>query len=198
MSGAEQTATAAADRQGGKAATGDTSRKPSSSIAQPSGGSILPTMLMAAGGLLAGALAGASLLALPAAPLGSSTLEMVAKADLADAIVSLGPLAPAAAVAEAQTCKSPLAYVTVSADVTTSPGTIRIRSGSFLTPTIRLTPSPRRIAIPFPAPYPTGRGMLVVEGVGQGVNVWLSPGQYYSKLESTAAINVIWTAKSPC
>jgi hypothetical protein len=155
-------------------------------------------MLMGAGGLLVGVLAAASLMALPAGEPGTATLEMVAKDQLADAIVSLGGAAPAGAVAEAQQCKVPLAYVTVSADGATTASSIRIRSGMFQSPSILLTSSPRRIAIPFPAPYQTGRGMLFVEGAGQGVNVWLTPGSHYTKLEGTAAINVVWTPKPPC
>jgi hypothetical protein len=156
----------------------------------------LPGLVMAAGGLLTGIVAGASLLALPSSLGAGAELHSVAKTHLEDAIASMGGRAPAAVIEEARQCKAPLAVLTVSADG--AAGAIRVRSGSYLSPAIQLNTAPQRIAIPFPAPYATGKGVLSVEGLGQGVYVWLSPGQYYTKLEGPAAINVWWTPKSPC
>ena len=77
-------------------------------------------------------------------------------------------------------------------------GSIRIRSGDYLSPSIRVTDSPRRIAVPFPAPYPNGRGFLSVEGSARGLTVWLSPGRYVGTLDGAAPITVVWTPKNPC
>jgi hypothetical protein len=104
----------------------------------------------------------------------------------------------AAAIEEAKSCKAPLAYVQI---VSTSPGataTVRIRSGGYLSPAFAVTSSAQRVAIPYPAPYPTGKGVLIVEGQGNALLVSLTPGQKYDRLAGPAPINVVWTPKNPC
>jgi hypothetical protein len=127
-----------------------------------------------------------------------ATLETVAPTILSDASQSLDPVAGRLALDEARQCKAPLAYLTVAATPGNPPSRIRIRSGAYLSPNIVITEAPRRIAVPFPAPYISGRGVLSVEGTAQGLNVWLAPGRNFSALDGSAEIKVIWTPKSPC
>ncbi len=169
--------------------------RPSHGPALPTAAGSLPALIMIVGGLLTGAIASAGMLAVAGGSGSGLELHSVAQDQLESAIVSMASQAPAATIADARQCKAPLAVLTVSAS---GASTIRIRSGSFLSPLIQLTPAARRVAIPFPAPYATGQGVLVVEGAGQGVNVWLSPGQHYANLSGAAPINVVWTPKSPC
>ncbi len=155
-----------------------------------------PALMMAAGGLLAGILLG-GLQSIPAQVGGIPSLEGVAKSQLEDAILSMGPTTQATAAAnDARQCKAPLAYLTVSAEAGAA-SAIRIRSGNFLSPQILVTPSPRRVAIPFPAPYPSGKGVLVVEGEAHGLTLWLTPATHYTKLNGPAAINVVWSPTVP-
>jgi hypothetical protein len=196
MNDAGLPATAAADAQA--TTEGKVDSREASAPPLPAGAGVLPVIVMAIGGLITGITASAGLLALPSGEGTDFALHAIAKDQIDDAIISMGGQAPAAMVEEARQCKVPLAVLTVSADGSGTASAIRIRSGSFLSPSILLTPSPRRIAIPFPAPHATGKGMLFVEGAGQGVNVWLSPGQHYTKLEGPAAINVVWTPTKPC
>src|SRR3954454_12146989 len=102
------------------------------------------------------------------------------------------------ALDEARQCKAPLAYVTISAAPGGSPSRVRIRSGGYQSPNILITDAPRRVAIPFPAPYPSGRGMISVEGAAFGLNVWLLPGRSFSAFNGTVDIPVNWTPKNPC
>jgi hypothetical protein len=123
---------------------------------------------------------------------------MVAHNQLDDAILSMDTKGAGTASEDARQCKTPLAFVTVVAGPDASPGSIRIRSGGYLSPSVLVTASPQRIAIPFPAPYPTGRGVLSVEGTARDLTVWLSPGWRAAALDGAAQINVDWTPENPC
>lgn len=128
----------------------------------------------------------------------AGTLAAVPFSEIDQARQTIDPITGAAAIEEAKSCKAPLAYVQL---VSTSPGataTVRIRSGSYLSPAFAVTAGPQRVAIPYPAPYPTGRGVLIVEGQGNALLVSLTPGQKYDRLTGPAPINVVWTPKNPC
>jgi hypothetical protein len=60
-------------------------------------------------------------------------------------------------VMQAQTCRVLLAQITISTEPGAPTQTIRVRSGSYVSPEFQITGVPQRIAIPFPAPYPAGR-----------------------------------------
>jgi len=81
--------------------------------------------------------------------------------------------------------------------MTQGSATLRIRSGSYVSPAITLTEAPRRVAVPLPAPYPTGKGVISIEGTARGVNVWLTPGRHLESLNGIEAIPVVWTPKDP-
>ena len=162
-------------------------------LARPGG---LKTLLIAtAGGLITAAvLVGAVSLVQSGKP-GSFALQTVTTADISDAATSLDGAIARAATDDARQCKVPLAFVTLS--MTQGSAALRIRSGSYVSPTITLTEAPRRVAVPFPAPYPTGKGVISIEGNARGVNVWLTPGKHLEALNGIEAIPVVWTPKDP-
>jgi len=88
------------------------------------------------------------------------TLSQLAPTDIATALPTLDPATSKAAVDEAKACKAPLGWVTLVKRPGGRGGMVRIRSGSYLSPPFQVTDAPQRIAIPYPAPYPTGRGVL--------------------------------------
>jgi hypothetical protein len=177
-----------------RAAKGSQPAKDSVTLQSPGGaGPVILASICAAltGGLIAAAL---SYYAPDALRLGQ-----VPFGELEAAIVSMEPAQRANAAEEARACKTPLAFVTVAAaEGQQAPQALRIRSGSYLSPPLTITPSPRRIALPFPAPYPAGQGVISVEGDAQGVTVSLSPAWQASSLNGAAPINVVWTPRAAC
>jgi len=154
-------------------------------------------VVMAVGGLICGALVVGALGLVHKNQPDAAGLQMVATSDLNEASLTLEPTVARTATEEARQCKMPLAFVTLQVDAGQPPATVRIRSGSYLSPSISLTDAPRRVAIPFPAAYASGQGVISVEGTARGLNVWLSPGRHFDELSGTGAIPVIWTPKTP-
>jgi hypothetical protein len=125
-------------------------------------------------------------------------LQAVTRADLENAILSMNSATAAQAVDEARRCKAPLAYVTLQAAPGPTPVRVQIRSGGYLSPSILLSDAPRRVAIPFPEPYLTGRGELFLEGEPpRPVTIWLQPGRSVDP-GSPNIIPVVWTPSIPC
>jgi hypothetical protein len=125
-------------------------------------------------------------------------LSALAPADIATALPTLDPATSKAAVEDAKSCKAPLAWVTLVKRPRSRGGLVRINSGSYLSPPFQLTDAPQRIAIPYPAPYPTGRGVLSLVGDADEVWFYLTPGWFVQTLKGTASINVHWTPGNPC
>jgi hypothetical protein len=161
-------------------------------------GELKPVLIACLGGLLTAALLIGAVAAGGAAKRAGPTLDAVAKHELNDAILSLDPATAGTAANDARQCKTPLAFVTMMVAPGQPPASIRIRAGSYLSPSIRITESPRRVAVPFPAPYPTGYGTLSIEGSARGLNIWLIPGTKIETLDGAQAIPVTWTPKPPC
>ena len=88
------------------------------------------------------------------------TLALVAPAEIGDASKTLDPASSEQLAARAKECSVPLAHVAIWKIAGTSGGIIRIRSGNYVSPPFNLTEAPQRVAIPFPAPYPTGQGVI--------------------------------------
>jgi hypothetical protein len=126
------------------------------------------------------------------------TLAALPASELAAAMPTLDPATSQQPVAEAKSCKAPLAFVSVRKHPGTPGGMIRIRSGNYLSPAFNLTEAPQRIAIPYPAPYATGRGALFVIGEASGMSIYLTPGWSTQTLNGAAPINVVWTPGNPC
>lgn len=124
-------------------------------------------------------------------------LASIAGSQIEAAAATMNADAAREAIADAKSCRVPLAEITLAAASGTTP-TVRVRSGSYLSPPFTLTDRPQRIAIPFPAPYPTGRGSISVEGQASNLAVALTPTWAVSSLTGTAVKNVIWTPKAGC
>jgi hypothetical protein len=124
-------------------------------------------------------------------------LASVAGTQIDAATATMNLDAAKGAVADAKSCRVPLAEITLAAASGTT-STVRVRSGSYVSPPFTLTDRPQRIAIPYPAPYPTGRGTLSIEGQASNLAVALTPTWNVNFLTGTAVRNVIWTPKAGC
>jgi hypothetical protein len=127
-----------------------------------------------------------------------SSLDKVATADLAGAAATLDPAVAQQTVSDAKACKAPIAWVTLARLPGGTGGMVRVRSGSYLSPAFALSDAPQRVAIPYPAPYATGRGVLWMVGEAKGLDVHLYPGWSTTSLDGAAPINVWWTPTDPC
>ena len=128
------------------------------------------------------------------------TLSIVAPAEITDASKTLDPANPKSEqyASEAKKCSVPLAWVDIWKTPGASGGTIRIRSGDYISPPFTLTDAPQRVAIPFPAPYAIGKGVLSVEGAASGAVISISPAWHINSLPGSASLDVVWTPKDPC
>ncbi len=165
-------------------------------------GSSRSIVIAVAGGLItAGAIAAVIWpnvnAARPAAVGEESSLEVLVPADINAALPTLDPGASKAAVDDAKNCKVPLAWVTLTQLPGEHGDLVRVRSGTYLSPPIKLTPTPQRIAIPYPAPYPVGRGVLTLIGEANQVGFYLTPGGVHD-VDGAYSVNVRWQVRNPC
>lgn len=124
-------------------------------------------------------------------------LAQVSLTDLEPAVASLEPATGHQAAADALACRIPLAVISLS--TVGQPGDlVRVRSGAYLSPPIRLGGIPQRIAIPFPAPYASGHGVLYVEGMAHAMNVALQPPCPVAILNGSVTHAVTWVPGKPC
>ena len=151
---------------------------------------------MTVGGLLTGSLTAAVLVAGMRGP-ESYQLQPVARSELAAASQSLLPAGAAALVAEAESCRAPLAVLTIRGS-STPRGVVRIQSGAYTSPNLQLGAHPARIAVPFPAPYLAGRGRIVIESAAESVEVFLTPGFHVDAGRHATVVDVQWNPKAPC
>ena len=100
----------------------------------------------------------------------ASELGQVDSADLDAAAQSIPSAEAGTHVADAKACRVPMAFVTLRSHLGQS-GTVRIRSGTYWSPSIVLGNDPLRVAIPYPAPYELGRGDLAFDGSGADYDV---------------------------
>ena len=130
--------------------------------------------------------------------MGESSLAAVGPSDIASAAGTLVPGTAEQLAKQAKECSVPLAYVTVASHAGAPSRTIRIQSGSYVSPEFVATESPQRIAIPFPAPYATGHGVITVLGDAKDLGISLYPTW---KIDSPAGSNtrtVTWRTDKPC
>jgi hypothetical protein len=147
------------------------------------------------------AIAVAAVLAVPSGTTLSGTasqpaIQQVALAEVSKAVTTLAPGVAVAMEEDAKSCKAPLAEVVLLNAPGAAPGLVRIRSGSYVSPPFTLTDAPQRIAIPFPTPYQTGRGVIVVEGANIGATISLYPTNTVSS--ASFPINIWWTPQKSC
>ena len=126
------------------------------------------------------------------------TVSFVNQRDIGAAATTLTPSAAGALVDEAQRCKIPLASMTIAKGTAAIGSTIRIRSGSYVSPFFTVTEAMQRIAVPYPAAYGSGAGIFVVEGNAKGAILGLTPTKVMIELPGAQTIPVVWRAVSPC
>ena len=126
------------------------------------------------------------------------TLNYVAQRDIGAAATTLTPSAAGALVADAQSCKIPLVSMTIEKGTAPIGSTIRIRSGSYVSPYFTITAGLQRIAVPYPAPYGAGSGTMVVEGSAAGAIVGFTPTKVMTDLPGLQSVPVVWRPVNPC
>jgi hypothetical protein len=126
------------------------------------------------------------------------TVSFVAQRDIGAAAITLTPASAAALVEDAERCKIPLVSLTLAKGNAALGSTIRIRSGSYVSPYFTVTEGIQRIAVPYPAPYGSGSGTFVVEGNATGAILGLNPTKTLIELPGAQSIPVAWHAVSPC
>lgn len=134
----------------------------------------------------------------PSAGTGEPTLSQVAPSDIAGAMVTLDPASAQQIASDAKACKVPIAWVILVKQGAGPDGMIRIRSGDYLSPPFRVTGAPQRIAVPYPAPYATGHGVLSVVGEAHGLSLFVDPVWHIETLNGAASLKVFWTPTNPC
>jgi hypothetical protein len=152
--------------------------------------------------IIAGLLAGVAITAILSSSSqssngGGSELASVAAREIDNAATTMNAAAAKDAIDDAKGCRIPLAEIALAAPSGTT-ATIRVHSGSYVSPPYVLTDQPQRIAIPFPAAYQSGRGVISVEGQAQNLAVSLFPTWNVNALTGTAVKNVVWTPKVGC
>ena len=130
----------------------------------------------------------------------TSQLAEVADADLAGALSTTGlPAATTALLRQSsRSCTQRLAWVTLMRGGGESPEAVRLRSGNYFSPVIRLPAAPVRVAIPFPGPYASGEGILTVLGADAGLTVALMPSWPIPPNTSSATHRVMWHPSESC
>ncbi len=161
-----------------------------------------PVIIAAVGALLVLAAAGsvATKYGLSLGSIGTSGKTTISSVEQADLDAASGTLTPAVAgglIDDAKHCRVPLASMTIAKGTAQAAGSIRIRSGSYVSPWFNLTDNVQRLAVPYPAAYGSGSGVIVVEGDASGAVVGLTPTKVMVDLPTAVNIPVWWSPKSP-
>ena len=128
----------------------------------------------------------------------TSDLSIVAVADVGAAVQTINPAESAQLAAAARNCTVPLARLTMVKLPGATGGSIRIRSGNYVSPLFQVTDAPQQVAIPFPGPYPLGHGVIGVEGDANGAVISLRPRWMVTTVKGSAVRNVVWKTGNPC
>jgi hypothetical protein len=165
-------------------------------------GSGSATIVGAVGVLLVAAAAGAvamkSDLSFGTSSSKQTTVSFVDTRDLNDAAGTLTQSVAGGLVDDARRCRIPLVSMTIAKGTAQIGSTLRIRSGSYVSPYFTVTEGMQRIAVPYPAPYGSGSGTFVVEGNATGAVLGLTPTKVLLDLPTAQSIPVVWRAVSPC
>ena len=130
---------------------------------------------------------------------GESRVAEVAPQDLAAALNTVaGTPQQLAQFRDHEACGRRLAWVTVARAAGQAPGRIRLQSGSYISPVFELGDAPVRVALPYPAPYATGHGLIVVVGATTAAVVALTPPWHVPAQAGVKAQKVTWTPNGIC
>jgi hypothetical protein len=127
----------------------------------------------------------------------TSELAEVSDGELTSAITTLDVPVQQQFAERSSGCRQPLAWVALASASDQAGIKIRLLSGSYYSPTYTLTPSPIRVAVPFPTPYETGRGTLVVLNANGSAIVALTPA-WRTPSQGQNVHNVVWRPGSRC
>jgi hypothetical protein len=97
-----------------------------------------------------------------------------------------------------EACSARLAWVTVVRSPGQPAGRIRLKSGTYVSPAFDLTDAPVRVALPYPAPYETGRGTIAVIGTTTDAIVALAPPWHVPAQGGLHVQEVTWTPAGAC
>jgi hypothetical protein len=127
-----------------------------------------------------------------------TTVSFVDPRDLNDAAGTLTQSVAGGLVDDARRCRIPLVSMTIARGTAPIGSTLRIRSGSYVSPYFTVSEGMQRIAVPYPSPYGTGSGTFVIEGNATGAILGLTPTKVLLDLPTAQSIPVVWRAVSPC
>ena len=130
-----------------------------------------------------------------------SDLTEVAEPDITGALTTVNlPEAVLARFREAKddSCRWPLAWVSVVSPPGEPPSRIRLISGTYFSPIFEVSATPVRVALPFPAPYETGRGTLTAVDIGGSATVSLLPAWRVSATDGRTTHAVTWHPVKNC
>lgn len=133
---------------------------------------------------------------------GKPSISRVAEVAPSELPAALGTLSGTprqlAQMAERDSCGRRLAWVTLVRAPGQPSGRTRLQSGSYVSPSFELIDTPVRVAIPFPAPYPSGHGTISVLGTATGAIVALTPAWHVAAQDGMQAREVSWTPAAGC
>src|SRR5260370_10522413 len=112
---------------------------------------------------------------MPSGNAAQPTVSFVAQDEIGAAATTLTPSAAAALVDDAQRCRIPLVSMTIAKGTATIGSTVRIRSGSYVSPFFTVTEAMQRIAVPYPAPYGSAAGTFFLGGNHPPPTPWRTP-----------------------
>ena len=151
-------------------------------------------LIAAVSALIAGAVARPGETADPAASAGASRMAEVTPDQIDAALETVaGSGEQIATFREREACRRKLAWVTVSRLPGRPAGRIRLQSGKYISPAFELTDVPVRVALPYPAPYPSGRGTISVVGTTSDAAVALTPSWQVLARQGFQSHEVTWT-----
>jgi hypothetical protein len=76
--------------------------------------------------------------------------------------------------------------------------TVRLISGGYYSPIFKLSGTPVRIAIPYPAPYDSGHGVLTMLHTGGDASVALRPALLLTTQNTSITRQVTWQPGQIC
>ncbi len=135
-------------------------------------------------------------------PEGTDNISRVADVSPQDFLAALDTVAGTprqlAQFRDRDACGRRLAWVTMVRAPGQPSGQIRLQSGSYISPVFELMETPVRVALPYPAPYPTGHGVISVVGATTAAVVALSPPWHVPAQAGVETRTVTWTPASVC
>jgi hypothetical protein len=131
-------------------------------------------------------------------PADALQLEEVPTAALSQVEGTLAPDQAARLMSEARSCREPLARVSIWHSAATAGGVVSIVSGAYHSPRFALTSTPRIVALPFPAAYQVGQGVLNIVGEASDFGIALRPPHAATQIKGTSTIRVWWRPVGGC